>query len=427
MSNDRAREPRHGPQVVSLGCRLNALEGDVARERARAAGLDDAIIVNTCGVTNEAVRQSRQAARRAVADNPGARVFVTGCAAQMEPAQFADAAGVAGVLGNAEKLDADAWRRVAATNASVAVADVMAVRETAAHMTDACGERARAFLQVQNGCDHRCTFCVIPYGRGASRAAPIDDVIDGARRLVEAGAAEIVLTGVDMTSWRGADGAPLGRLVAATLDAVPDLRRLRLSSIDGAEVDDELRERLEGDARLAPHLHISVQSGDDMVLKRMKRRHTRGDVVDLCGSLRSRRPDFAFGADLIAGFPTETDAMFDNTLRLVDEAGLDFLHVFPFSPRDGAPAARMPQVPRNIVKTRAQRLRAKGAKATNAFLDGLAGQTRDGVVEAGRRARLDNFAIVELADERARAGAAARIKIEARDGARLDGSVVETL
>ena len=301
--------------------------------------------------------------------------------------------------GMQEKLDAAQWAALAdAADDIIRVNDIMSARETAGHMIDGYGDRARAFLQIQNGCDHRCTFCIIPYGRGNSRSAPVAHVVDQARKLVEAGHRELVLTGVDITSW-GADldGSPrLGGLVSALLDRVPALYRLRLSSIDGAEIDDELFERITGDERVAPHLHLSLQSGDNMILKRMKRRHSREQAIDLCQRVRAARPDVAFGADIIAGFPTETEEMFENSLAIVDEAGLSWLHVFPFSPRQGTPAARMPQLPREEVKARAARLRAKGAAAEAALLKGLIGRTEDAILESGGRARLGNFAPVRV-------------------------------
>ncbi len=414
--------------IITCGCRLNAAESEAMRRLAEGAGCRDAVIVNTCAVTNEAVRSARQRIRRLKRERPDARVIVTGCAAQTEPQTFAAMQEVAAVLGNQEKLDAGQWKLLAQMAPSAAddiirVNDIMSARETAGHMIDGYGDRARAFLQIQNGCDHRCTFCIIPYGRGNSRSASIAQVIDQARRLVENGHREIVLTGVDITSY-GADlaGAPtLGRLVAALLDAVPDLFRLRLSSIDGAEIDAELFERITGDARVAPHLHLSLQAGDNLILKRMKRRHSREQAIGLCEAVRARRPEVAFGADIIAGFPTETEEMFRNSLDIVDEAGLSWLHVFPFSPRQGTPAARMPQVPRDEVKSRAARLRAKGEAAQNAFLDGLAGRVDDAIQESGGRARLGNFAPVRVASG-AVVGDVVRVRIEGRSGDCLLGA-----
>ncbi|WP_375204841.1 tRNA (N(6)-L-threonylcarbamoyladenosine(37)-C(2))-methylthiotransferase MtaB [Hyphococcus sp.] len=388
---------------ITLGCRLNAAESETMRRLAAGAGVADAVIVNTCAVTNEAVRSARQRIRRAKRERPDARIIVTGCAAQTEAHSFAEMPEVSAVIGNQEKLDAAQWVALADADVSedgdiIRVNDIMSARETAGHMIDGYGDRARAFLQIQNGCDHRCTFCIIPYGRGNSRSAPVAHVVDQARKLVDAGHRELVLTGVDITSW-GADldgGPRLGALVAALLDRVPALYRLRLSSIDGAEIDDELFERITGDERVAPHLHLSLQSGDNMILKRMKRRHSREQAIDLCQRVRAARPHVAFGADIIAGFPTETEDMFENSLAIVDEAGLSWLHVFPFSPRQGTPAARMPQLPRGEVKARAARLREKGEAAEAALLEGLIGRTEDAILESGGRARLGNFAPVRV-------------------------------
>ncbi len=423
--------------IITLGCRLNAAESEAMRRMGANAGLDNAVIVNSCAVTNEAVRTARQRIRRARRERPDARIVVTGCAAQIDPEGFAAMPEVDAVIGNREKLTADTWRGLAASGPDapapdapprLQVNDIMSVRDTAGHMIDGYGDRARAFLQIQNGCDHRCTFCVIPYGRGNSRSVPLAAVIEQARRLTGAGHRELVLTGVDITSY-GADldGAPrLGALVGAVLDAVPDLYRLRLSSIDGAEIDDELRERIAGDARVAPYLHLSLQSGDDLILKRMKRRHSRAQAIELCRALRARRPDIAFGADIIAGFPTETEEMFQRSLDIIDEAGLNYLHVFPFSPRAGTPAARMPQLDRAVVKERAARLRATAARALHAFLDSLVGGEQDAVQESGARARLGNFAPVRLAgDAGSRAGVPGeivRVVLTGRDGDSLIGA-----
>lgn len=398
------------------------------RALAAAAGFADAVVVNSCAVTNEAVRQTRQTIRRARRANPNARIIVTGCAAQIDPASFTAMSEVDAVLGNGEKLDAGEWRALARGGKTARVNDIMNVRETASHLIDGYGDRARAFLEVQNGCDHRCTFCIIPYGRGPSRSAPIADLVAAARRLSDAGHREVVLTGVDMTSYgQDIDGAPrLGALVSAILDGAPQLKRLRLSSIDCAEIDDELFERITADARVAPHLHLSLQAGDNLILKRMKRRHTREQAIDFCGRVRGRRPEVAFGADIIVGFPTETEEMFEQSLALVDEAGLQYTHVFPFSPRDGTPAARMPQLDRSIIRLRAERLRAKGEAALEQFLDGLVGREEEAIIESGGRARLGNFAQARLAAP-APAGAAgdvARIKIVARDGGMLVGEPI---
>ncbi|MEE2690187.1 MAG: tRNA (N(6)-L-threonylcarbamoyladenosine(37)-C(2))-methylthiotransferase MtaB [Pseudomonadota bacterium] len=413
-------------EIISLGCRLNAYEGEAMRRLAGDAGLKGAVVINSCAVTNEAVRQTRQTIRRARRDNPAAKIIVTGCAAQVEPQTFAAMPEVDAVLGNHEKLHLGDWEAIAGAGERIRVNDIMAVRETAGHLIDGYGDRARAFMQVQNGCDHRCTFCIIPFGRGNARSTPIERAVDEARRLTEAGHREIVLTGVDITSY-GADldGAPsLGTLVGAILDNVPDLYRLRLSSIDGAEVDDVLVERIIADERIAPHLHLSLQAGDDMILKRMKRRHTRMQAIEFCLSLRARRPGIAFGADIIAGFPTETEDMFERSLALIDEAGLNYVHVFPFSPRAGTPAARMPQIDRTVIRSRAERLRAKGEEALHRFLDAQVGRNEIAVVESGGRARLGNFAPVRLTKPAGDVGGIAAVKILSRDGGMLVGSPV---
>jgi threonylcarbamoyladenosine tRNA methylthiotransferase MtaB len=366
-------------QIVTFGCRLNAYESEAMRARAGEAGLSNAIIFNTCAVTSEAVRQSRQAIRKARRENPHSKIIVTGCAAQTEPQTYAQMQEVDLVLGNAEKLDAKNYF----INERVRVNDIMSVRETASQMVDSFDGRARAFLQVQNGCDHRCTFCIIPYARGNSRSVGLGEVIAEARRLTEAGFPEIVLTGVDLTSY-GHDlpGTPsLGALVRKILKLVPELKRLRISSIDSIEADDELMRAIAEEERLMPHFHLSAQSGDDMILKRMKRRHARRDTIEFCDAVRRLRPGAAFGADLIAGFPTETDEMFENTRALIDDAGLSYLHIFPFSPRKGTPAARMPQVEKPVVKERAARLRAKGDEALSARMSALVGSEQILLVE----------------------------------------------
>lgn len=409
---------RRASEVISLGCRLNLAEGEAMRGLAERAGLHGAVIVNSCAVTNEAVRQTRQQIRRARRAHPAARLIVTGCAAQIDPGAFAAMPEVDAVIGNAEKLDAAAWSALTRSDArAVAVNDIMSVRENAAHLIDGYGDRARAFLQVQNGCDHRCTFCIIPYGRGPSRSVSIEAAVASARRLVGSGHAEIVLTGVDMTSWgRDLEGAPrLGRLVSAILDGAPDLFRLRLSSVDCAEIDDELYERLVGDARVAPYLHLSLQAGANLILKRMKRRHTREDAIALAASLRHARPGFAIGADLIAGFPTETEEMFAQSLALIDEASINYTHVFPYSAKAGTPAARMPLLDGATVAARARRLREAGARASGAFLDGLCGSIDTAIVESGGRGRLGNFAPVRIDDPTLRPGDRARLRIIGRD------------
>lgn len=403
--------------IVTFGCRLNSYESEVIRTRAAEDGLEDAIVFNTCAVTNEAVRQARQAIRKARRERPNARVIVTGCAAQIDPAAFAAMDEVDLVLGNAEKSQAGAYAPAAEALGRVRVNDIMSVRETAGHLIDGLKDRARAYVEVQNGCDHRCTFCIIPYGRGNSRSAPAGEVVEQVRKLAAQGYREVVLTGVDVTSW-GADlpGAPtLGQLVARILKLVPELPRLRLSSIDAAEIDPDLMQVLATDPRLMPYFHLSLQAGDDMILKRMKRRHSRADALRLVEGVRAVRPDVAFGADLIAGFPTETDEMFENTLRLVEEAELSFLHVFPFSPRPGTPAARMPQLPRSVVKERAARLRAAGGAALERHLKRQLGRTLMGLVERPGVARAEDFTEIAFTGE-AEVGSVAALTVTGHAG-----------
>ncbi len=379
-----------GVDVVTFGCRLNAYESEAMRARAAADGLSDAVVFNTCAVTNEAVRQARQAIRKARRERPGARIIVTGCAAQVDPAAFAAMPEVDLVLGNAEKAAPGAMTD---TTARVRVNDIMSVKETAGHLIDGLKDRARAYVEVQNGCDHRCTFCIIPYGRGNSRSAPAGEVVEQVRKLAAEGYREVVLTGVDVTSW-GADlpGQPtLGQLVGRILRMVPDLPRLRLSSIDAAEIDPDLFKLLETEPRLMPYLHLSLQAGDKIILKRMKRRHSREDALKLVAEVRRVRPDTAFGADLIAGFPTETEEAFQNTLDLVEEAGLAFLHVFPYSARPGTPAARMPPVKGPLIKARAKRLREAGQRGLERHLQRQIGRTLPGLVEREGVARADDF------------------------------------
>jgi threonylcarbamoyladenosine tRNA methylthiotransferase MtaB len=398
-------------EIITLGCRLNTYESEVMRQKATEAGLDNAIIVNTCAVTAEAVRQARQSIRRARRDNPGARIVVTGCAVQTDPQAFADMEEIDRVLGNADKLEAKSYA-FDVPSERVIVNDIMSVRETASHLVAGFDGRARAFVQVQNGCDHRCTFCIIPYGRGPSRSVPAGAVVDDIKRLVQQGVREIVLTGVDMTSY-GADlpGAPkLGRLVEQILRLVPDLPRLRLSSLDVAECDALLVDIAGSDARFMPHLHLSLQAGHDMILKRMKRRHTTEQAVAFCSSLRARRPEMAFGADLIAGFPTETEDMFAATLQHVRDCGLTYLHVFPFSARARTPAARMPQVGGAAIKDRAQRLRALGADMLAQHLASLDGQEVDVLVEQDVMARSPTYAPIKLSVGQ-RAGSILRARV----------------
>ena len=363
------------------------------RRRAEEAGMGDAILVNTCAVTAEAVRQARQSIRKARRDDPEARIVVAGCAAQIDAQAFAAMPEVDLVLGNAEKLQTQSYDFGLAAAPRVRVNDIMSVRETAGHLVDGLDGRARAFVEVQNGCDHRCTFCIIPYGRGNSRSVPAGAVVEQVRKLAENGYSEVVLTGVDITSW-GADlpGTPrLGKLVRTILRQVPELKRLRLSSIDSIEIDDELMRAIAEEERLMPHLHLSLQHGDDMILKRMKRRHRRDHAVTVAADIRRLRPDIVLGADLIAGFPTESEAMFEASLSIVDDCGLTHLHVFPFSPRPGTPAARMPQLDRRLIKERAQRLREKGAAALGRHLAAEQGATRRVLIERGGRGRTEHF------------------------------------
>ena len=398
--------------IVTFGCRLNLVESEAMHEQARAAGLDDLAVVNSCAVTGEAVRQARQAIRRLARERPDRPVVVTGCAAQIEPARFAAMAEVAHVMGNAEKLDPAGWRRLAASNSlrrptgeiapadKLDVGDIMLERGTGAHRTQALGQHTRGFLQVQNGCDHRCTFCVIPLGRGNARSASPQDVVAQARILLEQGAREIVLTGVDLTSYgrETPEGPTLGSLVGAILRALPELPRLRLSSLDAVEIDDELRALIATERRLMPHLHLSLQAGDDLVLKRMKRRHSRSQAIAFCDEMRSLRPDIVFGADIIAGFPTEDEAMFSRSLALIEECGLSYVHGFPFSPRPGTPAARMPQVAPEAVKERAARLRAAAEAAHQQHLRRRIGRPLAVLTERGGTGRAEDFTLVRFAD-----------------------------
>jgi threonylcarbamoyladenosine tRNA methylthiotransferase MtaB len=380
------------PEIITFGCRLNSFESEIIRDRVRAAGLHDVVVVHTCAVTAEAERQARQAIRRARRTRPEARIVVTGCSAQITPEVYAAMVEVDQVLGNSDKLDGVVWQGLAA-RPRVVVRDIMTVRETAGHLVDGFDGRARAFVQVQQGCDHRCTFCIIPFGRGPSRSLPAGEVVEQIRRLAERGFREVVLTGVDLTSYgKDLPGQPtLGQLVRRLLRLVPDLPRLRLSSIDPAEVDPDLVDLVAREPRLMPHLHLSVQAGDDLILKRMKRRHSRSDVVRLCAQLGALRPDIAFGADLIAGFPTESEAMFERTLALIDEAGLTHLHVFPFSARRGTPAARMPQMPKPLRQERAARLRAAGQHAMARFLERQIGRSAQVLIERDGCGRSETF------------------------------------
>ncbi len=414
---ERGGQEAAGVQIVTLGCRLNAYESEVIRARAAEDGLQDAVVFNTCAVTGEAVRQARQAIRKARRERPGARLIVTGCAAQIDPAAFAAMPEVDLVLGNAEKTAPGAYS--APIEARVRVNDIFSVRETAGHLIDGLKDRARAYVEVQNGCDHRCTFCVIPYGRGNSRSAGAGEVVEQVRRLAFQGYREVVITGVDITSW-GSDlpGAPtLGQLVARILKLAPALERLRLSSIDAAEIDADLMRLLADEPRLMPHLHLSLQAGDDMILKRMKRRHSRADALRLIDQVRSVRPDAVFGCDLIAGFPTETEVMFENTLSLVDEAGLAFVHAFPFSPRPGTPAARMPQLDRRTIKARAERLRAAGDAALGRHLARQVGRTVQALVERPGIARAEDFTEIAFEGD-GKPGSIVPLTITGHDGRR---------
>ena len=385
------------PRFATLGCRLNAYETEAMKELSAQAGLTDAVIVNTCAVTSEAVRKARQEIRRVRRDNPDARIIVTGCAAQTEPATFAEMAEVDVVIGNTEKMRADTWTGLAGgligDTEAIQVDDIMSVRETAGHLIDGFGTRSRAYVQIQNGCDHRCTFCIIPFGRGNSRSVPAGVVVEQIKRLVGRGYNEVVLTGVDLTSW-GTDlpATPrLGDLVLRILKLVPDLARLRISSIDSIEADDALMQAIATEPRLMPHLHLSLQHGDDMILKRMKRRHLRDDAIRFTQEARRLRPDMTFGADIIAGFPTETEAMFENSLRLVQDCGLTWLHVFPYSPRPGTPAARMPQVDGRDIKTRAARLREAGEDRVARHLRDQIGKTHRILMESPHMGRTEQF------------------------------------
>jgi threonylcarbamoyladenosine tRNA methylthiotransferase MtaB len=413
--------------VITFGCRLNAFESEVIAQEAVGAGLTDTIIINSCAVTNEAVAQARQSIRRLKRERPDARIVVTGCAAQTQGEMFADMVEVDRVLGNDDKMREQAWRATAAAfdadsdgAGKIAVTDIMKVREMAPHLLDGFQSGLpRAFVQVQNGCDHRCTFCIIPFGRGNSRSVPMGAVVEQVRRLAAHGHAEIVLTGVDLTSY-GADlpAAPkLGMLVKQILRHVPELKRLRISSIDSIEADADLLDAIAGDARLMPHLHLSLQAGDDMILKRMKRRHARADAIEFCAQVRRLRPDIALGADLIAGFPTESEAMFVRSLDLVEECGLTFLHVFPYSPRPGTPAARMPQVAGAVIKERARALRAAGEPALRRRLASEIGAVREVLIESASQGRTEHFLPVAIAGETP--GAVKRLAITGCDGMRL--------
>jgi threonylcarbamoyladenosine tRNA methylthiotransferase MtaB len=411
-------------EIVTFGCRLNLYESEVIRGNAEKAGLEDAIIFNTCAVTAEAERQARQAIRKARKAHPNAEIIVTGCSAQVKPGSYARMPEVSRVLGNEEKLSPTSYLDIPASE-KILVNDIMSVKETASHLVASFDGKARAFVQVQNGCDHRCTFCIIPFGRGNSRSVPIGEIVTQVRALVENGYKEIVLTGVDISDYgKDLPGSPsLGQMMKRLLALVPELPRLRLSSIDAVEVDDELYRLIAEEPRLMPHIHISLQAGDDMILKRMKRRHSRADALQFCERVRQLRPDVVFGADIIAGFPTETDTMFENTLTLVEEAGLTWLHVFPYSEREGTPAARMPQVAKSLRKERATRLRAAGEHQVERFLASMQGKETHAVVEQGMLARTDHYAPIHL-DRPQAAGAIVKLRITGSDATHLNGVVL---
>ncbi|WFU08596.1 tRNA (N(6)-L-threonylcarbamoyladenosine(37)-C(2))-methylthiotransferase MtaB [Rhizobium sp. CB3090] len=413
-----------GVEVITFGCRLNTYESEVMRAEAEKAGLNNAILVNTCAVTGEAVRQARQAIRRARRDNPHARIIVTGCAAQTEKQAFAEMAEVDAVLGNEEKLTSASYRSLpdfgVSAEEKLRVNDIMSVRATAPQMIRHIDGHVRAFIQVQNGCDHRCTFCIIPYGRGNSRSVPMGAVVSQARNLVESGYREIVLTGVDATSY-GADlpGQPtLGLLAKTLLKQIPEIRRLRLSSIDSIEADQHLMDLIADEPRFMPHLHLSLQHGDDMILKRMKRRHSRADAINFIEDARRLRPEMSFGADMIAGFPTETEEMFENAVSLAEEVGIAHLHVFPYSPRPGTPAARMPQLDRALIKERAARLRLAGQKLHQSHLDSMVGTRQWLLVENNGLAHTENFTLAAAPGLRPRE--LVQVAITGHNGKHLD-------
>ena len=423
---------------MTFGCRLNAYETEVMRNKAEEAGLgtleNGAVLINTCAVTGEAVRQAKQAIRRARRENPNARIIVSGCAAQTEPETFAAMEEIDLVIGNEEKLSSRTYRALPDFGVNrfekVRVNNIMEVKETASHMVRSVEGHTRAFVQVQNGCDHRCTFCIIPYGRGNSRSVPAGEVVEQIKKLVANGYREVVLTGVDTTSWGGdLPGAPkLGTLVQSVLRNVPELARLRLSSIDSIEVDEPLMEAIASEARFMPHLHLSLQHGDDMILKRMKRRHLRDDSIRFCDDVRKLRPDMAFGADLMAGFPTETEEMFASTLSIVDECGLDFLHIFPFSPRKGTPAAKMPQLDRSLVKERAARLRERGEVALHAHFAGVTGSEHVVLMETNGYGRIEQFTRIRVDGGKSLPpGTLCRVDVQSHNKRELSGKLIEII
>ena len=425
VEDDMQQKNKKEPELITFGCRLNSYESEVMRSHAASAGLEDAIIFNTCAVTKEAERQARQAIRRARRENPEAKIIVTGCSAQINPDMYAEMPEIDRIIGNDLKLKSDTWLGGDGAG-KVLVNDIMAVKETASHLIEGFEDRARAFLQVQNGCDHRCTFCIIPYGRGNSRSVPIGVIVEQVKALVEKGYKEVVLTGVDVTSY-GPDlpGQPkLGQMIRRLLALVPELPRLRLSSLDPVEIDEDLWHLIENEPRLMPHLHLSLQAGDDMILKRMKRRHLRSDVIEVCKRARRYRPDMAFGADIIAGFPTETDEMFENTMRIVDECDLTFLHVFPYSEREGTPAAKIPnKVPVPTRKERAARLRHKGEEQLQKFLKQNLNKDMNIIMEKNGIGRSENFAPVRIVGN-IEAGALVSVSVTSINGDVLQGKLI---
>ncbi|MFK7901691.1 MAG: tRNA (N(6)-L-threonylcarbamoyladenosine(37)-C(2))-methylthiotransferase MtaB [Nitratireductor sp.] len=421
-------------KTLTFGCRLNTYETEVMKQKAEAAGLaelkDGAVLINTCAVTSEAVRQAKQAIRKTRRENPNARIIVSGCAAQTEPHSFGAMDEVDLVLGNEEKLSSNSYRALPDFGVNdfekVRVNDIMSVKETASHLVKSIDGHSRAFVQVQNGCDHRCTFCIIPYGRGNSRSVPAGEVVEQVKKLVGNGYNEIVITGVDTTSW-GADlpaSPKLGNLVQSLLKQVPDLKRLRLSSIDSIEVDEALMDVIASEKRFMPHLHLSLQHGDDMILKRMKRRHSRQDSIEFCNQVKKIRPDIVFGADIIAGFPTETEEMFENSINVVDACGLTHLHVFPFSPRPGTPAEKMPQLDRSIIKQRAQLLRAKGQEVYSKHLNAWQGKTTTILVEKNNVGRTDQFTPVRVSGDAIEPNTLLEVEITGNDGKVLTGNKI---
>ncbi len=417
---------KNNTQIVTFGCRLNTFESEVIREHTQ--GLSNTIIFNTCAVTNEAERQARQAIRKAHRNNPTAQIIVTGCSAQINPQTYADMPEVSRVLGNQEKMHSENYNNPG----KIVVGDIMEVKETAGHLVSGFESRVRAFVEIQNGCDHRCTFCTIPYARGNHRSVPIGAIVDQVRTLVAGGCREVVFTGVDITGY-GADlpGIPtLGQMTRRVLSQVPELPRLRLSSIDPAEVDDDVFQLIADEPRLMPHLHISLQAGDDMVLKRMKRRHLRKNVIDFCERARKSRPEVVFGADIIAGFPTETEAMHRNSLRIVEECGLTYLHVFPYSARQGTPAARMPQVPGHIIKERAASLRSLGDAALNKFLETRVGKTAQVLIEKQNQGRSEQYVPIRITQSGVHIddiGGIVEVRIDGVDQKALTGKVLRKL